>query len=336
MRFKTLLLGSVATFAFAGGNAAAADLSVAEPVDYVRVCDAFGSGFWYIPQTDVCVAIGSRVRLAAEFDSNIGKNGDSDWAWETKADANLTMKKMTDWGPLTTYVSFDSGHDSSSGGSSAWELDEAYFSVGPATVGYTGSVSNAGVGFTDTGFDLMDASGNVINLSFDVGGIGFFIGIENPQDRWGSSSNAEIPDLSLAVELDAGGVALFGSAVIAADCDGDSAFAVAGTAETSVGMLDLQAGAVYAAMDSCGPDGGNGFAVQDGWAGGASIQANWTDTFQTAATLFWTEPDGDPNYWQGAASAFFQPVDGMETILDVSFDEDGMGGINLEVAVQLN
>lgn len=56
MRFKTFLLGSVATFAFAGGNAVAADLSVAEPVDYVRVCDAFGSGFWYIPQTDVCVA----------------------------------------------------------------------------------------------------------------------------------------------------------------------------------------------------------------------------------------------------------------------------------------
>lgn len=334
MRFKTLLLGSVATFAFAGGNAVAADLSVAEPVDYVRVCDAFGSGFWYIPQTDVCVAIGSRVRLGAAFDSDIGKTTGTDWEWETKADANLTMKKMTDWGPLSTYVSFDSGHVSGSGDAS-WVLDEAYFSIGPATVGYTGSVSNAGVGFSETDFKLIDADANVINLSFALDGIGFFIGIENPEDRWGSSTTAEIPDLSLAVEVDAGGVALFGSALLAADCNGDSAFAVAGTAETSVGMLDLQAGAVYA-DSSCGPGSGNGFTVQDGWGAGASVQANWTDTFQTAATLFWSEPDGASSSWAGGATAFFQPVDGMETFLDVGFDEDGVGTVELEIAVQLN
>jgi len=334
MRFKTLLLGSVATFAFAGGNAVAADLSVAEPVDYVRVCDAFGSGFWYIPQTDVCVAIGSRVRLAAEFDTNAGKSSGVDWAWKTKADANLTMKKMTEWGPLTTYVSFDSEHVSGSG-SSAWVMDEAYFSIGPATIGYTGSVSNAGVGFSDTSFDLIDASANLINLSFALDGIGFFIGIENPEDRWGSSSSAEIPDLSLAVELDAGGVALFGSALFAADACGDSAFAVAGTAETSVGMLDLQAGAVYA-DSACDASGGNGFTVQDGWGAGGSIQANWTDTFQTAATLFWSEPDGASSSWSGGATAFFQPHDGMETFIDVGFDEDGLGAVNVEIAVQLN
>jgi hypothetical protein len=298
------------------------------------VCDAFGSGFWYIPQTDVCVAIGSRVRLSAEFDSGAGKNEDADWHWQTKADANLTMKKMTDWGPLTTYMGFDSEHISGESNSS-WQLDEAYFSIGPATVGYTGSVSNAGVGYSDTSFDLIDSSGNVINLSFALDGIGLFIGIENPRDRWGSSTNGEVPDLSLAVEVDAGGVALFGSALLAADACGDSAFAVAGTAETSVGMLDLQAGASYA-DSSCVPWDNNGFSVQNGWAAGASVQANWTDTFQTAATLFWSEPDGIGSSWAGGATAFFQPVDGMETLVDVGFGEDGMGAINVEIAVQLN
>ena len=117
MKFRALLLGSAATFAFAGGNAMAADLSVGEPVDFVRVCDAFGSGFWYIPQTDVCVAIGSRVRLAAEFDDSIDTVHDRDWEWKTKADVNLTMAKMTDWGPLTTYISFDSEHVSGDGDS---------------------------------------------------------------------------------------------------------------------------------------------------------------------------------------------------------------------------
>ena len=32
------------------------------PVDYVRVCDAFGSGFFYIPGTDTCLKIGGYVR----------------------------------------------------------------------------------------------------------------------------------------------------------------------------------------------------------------------------------------------------------------------------------
>lgn len=29
-----------------------------EPVDYVRICDDFGSGYWYIPGTDTCLRLG--------------------------------------------------------------------------------------------------------------------------------------------------------------------------------------------------------------------------------------------------------------------------------------
>ena len=47
MKIKTLLLSSAAAVIAAGG-AQAADLSIAEPVEYVRVCDAFGVGYWYI------------------------------------------------------------------------------------------------------------------------------------------------------------------------------------------------------------------------------------------------------------------------------------------------
>ena len=66
MKLKTLLLGSAAAFAVAGA-AQAADLSVAEPVDYVRVCDAFGAGYWYIPGTDTCLKIGGYVRFDVNF-----------------------------------------------------------------------------------------------------------------------------------------------------------------------------------------------------------------------------------------------------------------------------
>jgi hypothetical protein len=81
MKFKTLLLGSAAAFVAAGG-AQAADLSIAEPVDYVRVCDAFGTGYWYIPGTDTCLKIGGKV----QFDIKFQKSGWGDYSAGTVGD----------------------------------------------------------------------------------------------------------------------------------------------------------------------------------------------------------------------------------------------------------
>ena len=65
---KSLLLGSAAALLM-GGAAKAADLPVrkAAPVDYVRVCDFTGAGFFYIPGTDTCIEIGSFVRIEGDF-----------------------------------------------------------------------------------------------------------------------------------------------------------------------------------------------------------------------------------------------------------------------------
>lgn len=66
------LLFSAATGVLAATAAQAADLPVApEPIDYVRVCDAFGAGFYYIPGTDTCLRVGGRVRVEYRyFDSD--------------------------------------------------------------------------------------------------------------------------------------------------------------------------------------------------------------------------------------------------------------------------
>ncbi len=65
---KSLLLGSAAAFAATVG-AQAADLPVrkAAPVDYVRVCDWTGVGYFYIPGTDTCIQIGGYVRVEGAF-----------------------------------------------------------------------------------------------------------------------------------------------------------------------------------------------------------------------------------------------------------------------------
>jgi hypothetical protein len=65
---KSLLLGSAAALAATAG-AQAADLPYkkAAPVEYVRVCDWTGVGYFYIPGTDTCLKIGGFVRAEFEY-----------------------------------------------------------------------------------------------------------------------------------------------------------------------------------------------------------------------------------------------------------------------------
>ena len=62
---KGLLLGSAAclTGTMLASGARAADLPAAQaaPIEYVRVCDAYGAGFFYIPGTETCLRIGGLV-----------------------------------------------------------------------------------------------------------------------------------------------------------------------------------------------------------------------------------------------------------------------------------
>lgn len=59
---KGILLGSAAGFVSVAA-AQAADLPTrkAAPIEYVRVCDAYGSGFFYIPGTETCLRVGGSV-----------------------------------------------------------------------------------------------------------------------------------------------------------------------------------------------------------------------------------------------------------------------------------
>src|SRR5213083_1686936 len=82
MRFlKSSLLGSAAAFA-AVGAAHAADLPVkkAVPIEYVRVCSAYGAGFFYIPGTDTCLRVSGRARFEGGYQTSYtrqaGANGD--------------------------------------------------------------------------------------------------------------------------------------------------------------------------------------------------------------------------------------------------------------------
>lgn len=65
---KSLLLGSAATLvAVAGAQAADLPSKKAAPATYVKVCDAYGAGFFVIPGTDTCVRVGGYVRAEYQY-----------------------------------------------------------------------------------------------------------------------------------------------------------------------------------------------------------------------------------------------------------------------------
>ncbi len=65
MKIKSLLIGSAALMTASSGAYAADAIVMAdpEPVEYVRVCDVYGPGFFYIPGTETCLKIGGYVRF---------------------------------------------------------------------------------------------------------------------------------------------------------------------------------------------------------------------------------------------------------------------------------
>ncbi|MGV1870307.1 porin [Agrobacterium rosae] len=135
MNIKSLLIGSAAALAAVSG-AQAADAIVAaepEPLEYVRVCDAFGTGFFYIPGTETCLKFGGYVR----FQTNFGRDqkGTSDWNSFTRAQFEVDTKTDTELGALRGFIGFRGNADSGSSATSSVFVDQAFIELGGLKVG---------------------------------------------------------------------------------------------------------------------------------------------------------------------------------------------------------
>jgi Porin subfamily len=65
---KSLLLGSAAgLLTVAGAQAADLPTRKAAPINYVRICDAYGAGFFYIPGTETCLKVGGLALFEARI-----------------------------------------------------------------------------------------------------------------------------------------------------------------------------------------------------------------------------------------------------------------------------
>lgn len=147
MKLKSLLLGSAAALvAVSGARAADAIIAEPEPVEYVRVCDAYGAGFFYIPGTETCLQIGGYVRYQIDIDAD-------GWTKNTRGQLTVDARSETDYGTLRGYIAFQGNSNGTalltSGGSSvinAVYLDSAFIELGGLHIGYSDNAFDGDIG----------------------------------------------------------------------------------------------------------------------------------------------------------------------------------------------
>lgn len=182
MNIKSLLLGSAAALLAVSGARAADAVVVAEPepMEYVRICDVYGSGFYYIPGTETCLRIGGLVRY--EID---GQTDDDGWKKVALARLKFDARSETEYGTFRRYIEIshsiggsdteDNGWIHGDGvdiwtglmGESGTSLRYAYFELGGLLVGHTDTLWDGGL---DGEFDYNGGDRiNQIRYTFDAG-----------------------------------------------------------------------------------------------------------------------------------------------------------------------
>ena len=113
---RTVLLASAAGLTTLAG-ASAADLPAAKavPIEYVRVCTAYGAGFFYIPGTDTCLRVSGRARAEYGYQTAYSRNpgsgtGPGDLAgYITRLRFNVDARTQTGYGTLRAFLRLDAG-----------------------------------------------------------------------------------------------------------------------------------------------------------------------------------------------------------------------------------
>ena len=198
MNIKSLLLGSAAALVAVTGARAADAIVVAEPepVDYVRVCDVYGKGFYYIPGTETCLSIGGYVRFQVNVagDPAVNLEGDDyQLASRVRARLNFDAREETELGTLRAFARLQATN--TSGASNGVAMEQAYIQLGGLLMGYRDTLWSSGIGgledglLTDTDLIVGDFNTNQVNYTFAVGGFSATVGLED------DSTGDVVPDV---------------------------------------------------------------------------------------------------------------------------------------------
>jgi len=180
MNIKSLLLGSAAVLVAATGARAADAIVIAEPepVEYVRVCDTYGAGYFYIPGTETCMRIHGYVRAEIGAGDNfyamqLGEIERDTYGWMTRAHVRVSTAAETELGTLRTYIDsrfqYQNGGDAGSTGTirNAW-IELGGLRVGLASTAFETWTGGYGTVYSD---DMLSQSGKRTNfISYTING----------------------------------------------------------------------------------------------------------------------------------------------------------------------
>lgn len=160
MNVKSILLSSTVAFvAISGAQAASTFIAEPEPVEFVRVCDAYGKGYFYIPGTETCMRLSGNVRADFIGGDNIDANTNADLNTKNKtysASSRLTLvfqaASETELGTLRSYARIFSNWNNGQNKDGA-KLTAAYIELGGFRVGLDDTIFSSWTG----------GYGNVIN-----------------------------------------------------------------------------------------------------------------------------------------------------------------------------
>ncbi|MEM6665141.1 MAG: porin [Pseudomonadota bacterium] len=139
IKTKSLFLGSAAAILAVTG-AQAADPPIVESFDYVRICDAYGTGYYFIPQTETCLRISGYMQWRTFYQHNIEYSRGRNQALRTNNEEfdmfgrfriRVDAREESEWGTLRGYYE----GEVTTGG--ALNLRHAYLQVLGFTAGHT-------------------------------------------------------------------------------------------------------------------------------------------------------------------------------------------------------
>ncbi|MGR9149035.1 porin [Rhizobium leguminosarum] len=310
MNIRMVLLASAAAFA-ASTPVLAADAIVAaepEPVEYVRVCDAYGTGYFYIPGTETCLKIEGYIRFQVNVGDDVG--GDSDWDAVTRGQVQFTAKSDTEYGPLTGVIVMQFNADNATDQEAI--LDSAYLDVAGFRAGLFYSWWDDGLSGETDDIGSVVTLHNSIRYQYESGT--FYAGISVDELEDGVyKAGEEANNVGVAVGL--GGTAGAFSYQVTAGYDVDNedgAVRAMGTVDIGPGTLGL------AGVYSTGP---NSYYSTAEWAVAAEYAIKATDKLKiTPAVQYYgnyfggskvvpDDFDGFGDAWKVGLTVDYQIVD---------------------------
>ncbi|RWL85294.1 MAG: porin [Mesorhizobium sp.] len=221
MNIKSLLLGSAAALIAVSGARAADAVTVAEPepAEYVKICDVYGAGYFYIPGTETCLRIGGYVRYdigvgdAGSFDGvnhvpdHQGDGTHSTYYKNTRFTLKTWTGQETELGTLKTYTETRFNYGNSSGdflnqnasNADDWQgrnkslsLRFAWIQLGGLRVGKDDTAFDTFIGYAgnviqDTLVPYGGQESNVVQYYFDAGsGFSGLISLEEGAGKVGT------------------------------------------------------------------------------------------------------------------------------------------------------